>query len=158
MKTADLSDKYPNVHICEPIFQSFGGNSQFGGQIRTVKCFEDNTFIRQTLSEKSDGGVLVVDAGSSMRCAMLGDILAQMGVDNGWVGGIFFGLIRDSADINQMPFGVKALGTIPVRSVKEGLGKVDVPVRFAGVNFNPGDYVYADEDGVIVSSEKLTLP
>ena len=158
MKTADLSDKYPDSQICQPIFQSFGGNPRFGGQIRTVKAFEDNTFIRQTLSEKSDGGVLVVDAGGSMRCAMLGDILAQMGVDNGWVGGIFFGLIRDSADINQMPFGVKALGTIPIRSVKEGLGKVDVPVNFAGVTFTPGEYVYADEDGVIVSPEPLTLP
>ena len=157
MKTADLSDQYPEVQHCEPIFQSFGAHSKFHGPIRTVKCFEDNTFIRQTLSQKSDGGILVVDAGGSKRCAMLGDILAQMAVDNGWMGGIFFGLIRDSAEINEMPFGVKALGTIPIRSIKEDQGKVDVPVRFAGAVFTPGDWVYADEDGVIVSKNQLTL-
>ena len=158
MKTADLSDQYTDIQICEPLFQSFGGNSRFHGQIRTVKCFEDNTFIRQTLSEKSDGGVLVVDAGGSRRCAMLGDILAQMAIDNGWVGGVFYGLIRDSAEINAMPIGVKALGTIPVRSIKEEQGKVDVTVRFAGVTFTPGDYLYADEDGILVSNQPLSLP
>ena len=158
MKTADLSDEFPDVQICEPVFQSFGGNTKFNGEIRTVQCFEDNTFIRQSLSEKVDGAVLVVDAGGSRRCAMLGDILAQMGVDNGWVGGIFNGLIRDSADINLMPFGVKALGTIPIRSIKDGIGKRDVTVKFAGVTFRPGEFVYADEDGIIVSQTRLSLP
>ncbi len=158
MKTADLADEYPDVRICEPIFRSFGGARQFHGEIRTVKCFEDNTCVRRSLSEKVEGAVLVVDAGGSRRCAMLGDILARMGADNGWAGGIFHGSIRDSAEINKMPFGVKALGVIPVRSVKEGLGKQDVPVNFAGVTFTPGEYVYADEDGIIVSATPLQLP
>ena len=157
MKTADLSDAYPDVQIAQPIFNSYGGNAVFSGKIYTVKCFEDNTFIRKSLETEVENGVLVVDAGGSQRCAMLGDILAQMGIDNGWVGGIFNGLIRDSADINQMPFGVKALGTIPIRSVKEGLGKTDVEVNFAGVTFTPGHYIYADHDGVIVSAEPLSL-
>lgn len=158
MKTADLSDAHAEVQIAQPIFNSYGANAVFSGKIYTVKCFEDNTFIRKSLETKVDNGVLVVDAGGSQRCAMLGDILAQMGVDNGWVGGIFNGLIRDSADINQMPFGVKALGTIPIRSVKEGLGKTEVAVNFAGVTFTPGHYVYADHDGVIVSAKPLSLP
>ena len=157
MKTADLSDKYPELRICEPIFQSYGGNHVFSGPIRTIKCFEDNSRIRELVEEKSDGGVLVVDAGGSLRCAMLGDMLAQKAVNNGWVGAVYFGLIRDSADINRMPFGVKALGTIPIRSVKEGQGVVDAPVKFAGVQFNPGDYLYADEDGVVVSDRPLEL-
>ena len=92
-----------------------------------------------------------------MRCAMLGDRLARKAVDNGWVGAVYFGLIRDSADINRMPFGVKALGTIPARSARDGQGAVDVPVKFAGVQFNPGDYLYADEDGVVVSDRPLEL-
>ena len=157
MKTADLSDKYPDLRICEPIFKSYGAHSVFSGPVRTVKCFEDNSRIREMVAEKSDGGVLVVDAGGSLRCAMLGDMLAQRAVENGWSGAIYNGLIRDSADINSMPFGVKALGTIPIRSVKEDQGVIDVPVRFAGVQFNPGDYVYADEDGVVVSDRALTL-
>jgi len=158
MKTADLTDEYPDVQICDPVFRSFGGNRQFHGEIRTVKCFEDNTCIRRSLSEKVEGAVLVVDAGGSRRCAMLGDMLARMGADNGWAGGIFYGLIRDSAEINRMPFGVQALGVIPVRSVKEGIGKQDVPVKFAGVTFTPGEHVYADEDGIIVSATPLQLP
>ena len=158
MKTADLSDEYPDVQICEPVFQSFGGSRHFHGVIRTVKCFEDNTFVRETLSEKVEGAVLVMDAGGSRRCAMLGDILAQMGVDNGWVGVVINGLIRDSAEINAMPIGVKALGTIPIRSQKEGVGKKDVTITFAGVTFTPGEFIYADEDGVIVSDTELSLP
>ena len=157
MKTADLSDKYPELRCCEPIFQSYGGRSAFGGPVRTIKCFEDNSRVRELVAEKSAGGVLVVDAGGSLRCAMLGDMLAQQAVDNGWAGAIFFGLIRDRAAIGEMPFGVKALGTIPVRSVKEGLGVTDVAVKFAGVQFNPGDYVYANADGVVVSDRPLTL-
>lgn len=157
MKTADLSDEFPDVQICEPLFNSYGGVSQFHGPIRTVKCFEDNTFVRQMVSEKSAGGVLVMDAGGLKRCAMLGDLLAQKAVDNGWVGVIINGLIRDSADINQMAIGVKALGTIPIRSVKESTGKIDVPVRFAGVTFESGHYVYADEDGIIVAEKSLSL-
>ena len=157
MKTADLADKYPDIRICDPIFRSFGAVRQFHGQIRTVKCFEDNTCVRRSLAEKVEGAVLVVDAGGSQRCAMLGDVLARMGVDNGWAGAIFYGSIRDSAEINNMPFAVKALGVIPVRSAKEGLGKQDVPVRFAGVTFTPGEYVYADEDGIIVSATRLQL-
>lgn len=158
MNTADLSDEYPEVQICEPIFRNFGGTAQFHGPVRTVKCFEDNTYIRQALSEKVDGAVLVVDAGGSRRCAMLGDNLARMGIENGWVGSVFNGLIRDSAEINTLPFGVKALGTFPKRSLKEGVGKADVPVSFAGATFHPGDYIYVDQDGIIVSEEPLTLP
>ena len=157
MKTADLSDKYPDLRICEPIFQSYGANPVFGGPIRTIQCFEDFSRVRELVEEKANGGVLVVDAGGSMRCAMLGDRLARKAVDNGWVGAVFFGLIRDSADINRMPFGVKALGTIPARSASDGQGVVDVPVKFAGVQFNPGDYLYADEDGVVVSDRPLEL-
>ncbi len=158
MNTADLSDAYPDVPVCEPIFRNFGGTLQFHGPVRTVKCFEDNTYIRQALSQPADGAVLVVDAGGSRWCAMLGDNLARMGLDNGWAGAVFNGLIRDSVEISTLPFGVRALGTIPRRSRKEGVGKVDVPVSFAGVTFHPGDYLYADEDGMIVSGKPLVLP
>ena len=158
MKTADLTDEYSNYQLCESIFQCYGGRAQFHGPIRTVKAFEDNSLVRQAVSEQGNGAVLVIDGGGSTRCAMLGDILAQKAVDNGWVGVIVYGLIRDSAEINQMPLGVRAIGTIPIKSIKEGLGKADVSVRFAGVNFAVGHYVYADEDGVIVSPEQYILP
>ncbi len=157
MKSADLSDKYPEAHVCESIFQSYGGNQHFHGPIRTIKCFEDFSLVKTLLSEKSNGEILVVDAGGSRRCAMLGDMLAQMGAENGWAGGIFNGMIRDSADIGTMPFGVKALGTHPRRSNKGGQGEENIPVTFAGVTFTPGDFVYADEDGILVSSVILEL-
>ena len=157
MKTADLTDEYSNYQLCEPIFQCYGGRAQFHGPIRTVKAFEDNSLVRQAVSEQGNGAVLVIDGGGSTRYAMLGDILAQKAVNNGWAGVIVNGMIRDSAQINQMPLGLRALGTIPVKSIKEGLGKADVTVRFAGVNFAVGHYAYADEDGVIVSPEPLTL-
>jgi regulator of ribonuclease activity A len=157
-KTADLCDEFEDsVQICEPIFASFGGRARFCGPVSTIKCFEDNSRVREAVGEPGEGRVLVVDAGGSRRCAMLGDILAEKAVANGWSGVVMYGLIRDSADIARMDLGVKALGTLPLKSVKRGLGDRDVPVRFAGVSFVPGQYVYADEDGIICSSERLPV-
>ena len=157
-KTADLYDKYENaLSICEPLFSDYGGNISFNGKVRTLKCFEDNSLVREMLGEKVDGDVLVVDAGGSLRCAMLGDLLAQKAVDNGWSDVVMFGCIRDAEEISAMPLGVKALATLPAKSEKKGLGEPDVPVRIAGVDFKPGQYLYADRDGVVVSETALTL-
>lgn len=155
-KTADLCDDYSDkLQICEPGFRSFGGRVRFSGKVSTIKCFEDNSRVREAVSEAGEGRVLVVDAGGSMRCAMLGDMLAAKAVENGWSGVIMYGLIRDSADIAEMDLGVRALGTHPLKSVKQDLGERDVTVKFAGVRFVPGCYVYADEDGIVCSDESL---
>ena len=155
-KTADLSDDHEDsVQVCAPLFRDYGGRTKFSGTIVTVKCFEDNSKVRDTLSETGDGKVLVVDAGGSQRCAMLGDILTDLGVKNDWAGVIMYGLIRDSHDISKMPIGVKALGTFPLKSEKKNIGDIDIPVCFMGVTFLPGDYLYADHDGIIVSETKL---
>lgn len=155
-KTADLCDEHSDkLQICEPGFASFGGRPRFHGAISTIKCFEDNSLVREAVGEPGDGRVLVVDAGGSRRCAMLGDMLAEKAVKNGWAGVIMNGLIRDSADIAAMDLGVRALGTHPLKSVKKGVGERDVPVRFAGVNFAPGQFVYADEDGIICSERPI---
>lgn len=157
-KTADLCDDHFDngyVQVCEPIFGDFGGNLRFHGEIHTIACFEDNSMVREAVAMDGKGKVLVVDAGASTRCAMLGDMLAEKAVKNGWAGVIMYGLIRDSADIAEMGLGVKAMGTLPLKSVKRGDGRHNDVVTFAGATFKPGDYVYADEDGIIVSSEKL---
>ena len=158
LKTADLCDEYSDqMDILEPGFISYGGHAAFHGPISTIKCLEDNSKVREQLSLPGDGRVLVVDAGGSKRCAMLGDMLAQKGVDNGWSGVIMFGLIRDSHDISSMPIGVKALGTHPKKSEKNNLGFIDMKVSFSGVTFTPGDFVYADHDGIVLSRTELTL-
>lgn len=157
-KTADLCDDHyddGDIQICQSLFSNFGGKSKFHGKIRTISCFEDNSKVRETVSSPGNGDVLVVDGGASQRCAMLGDILAAKAVDNGWAGLIMNTYIRDSADIAEMDLGVKALGTYPLKSEKRGLGTNDVTVAFAGVRFEPGYYVYSDEDGIIVSPKAL---
>ena len=155
-KTADLCDDHSaTLQICEPLFSSYGGRARFFGKVSTIKCFEDNSLVREAVAEPGDGRVLVVDAGGSLRCAMLGDLLAAKAVENGWSGVVMYGLIRDSADIAGMDLGVKALGTFPLKSVKKGIGERDVDVRFAGVRFSPGSHVYADEDGIVCSDMPL---
>lgn len=154
--TCDISDElHPNVQYLEPGYQSYGGNLEFCGEIYTIKCFEDNSLVRETVATEGRGRVLVVDAGGSKRCAMLGDLLAAKAVKNNWAGVIMYGLIRDSKEINKMPIGVRALGTYPLKSVKKGIGEENVIVTFSGVKFVPGEYVYADQDGVIVVKEAL---
>ena len=120
-------------------------------------CFENNPLVRKALEEQGRGRVLVVDGGGSKRCALLGDNIAAMAVENGWSGIIIHGCLRDSDDISKMALGVKALATHPLKSSKRDAGLRDVPVSFAGVNFKPGDWVYADKDGVLVAGEELKL-
>ncbi len=155
-KTADLCDDHlDRVKVMQPGFMDFGGQIMFSGQVSTIKCYEDNSKVRQQLNTAGMGRVLVVDAGGSRRCAMLGDILAGMAVDNGWSGIVMYGLIRDSYEISQMPLGVKALGTYPLKSKKQDIGDIDVEISFGGVDIRPGDYLYADHDGIIISKNNL---
>ena len=153
-KTSDISDQlHPNVQYLEPIYNGYGAKIDFFGVIHTIKCFEDNSLVREVLDTDGQGRVLVVDAGGSRRCAMLGDQLAAKAVKNNWSGVVMYGLIRDSEMINKMPIGIRALGTHPLKSIKKGAGEKDLDLSFSGVNFVPGDYLYADQDGVIVVKE-----
>ncbi|MGB7288636.1 MAG: ribonuclease E activity regulator RraA [Candidatus Macondimonas sp.] len=155
--TTDLSDAHPDaIQVAEPMFRDFGGQRAFHGAIATVKLFEDNALVRSILETPGAGRVLVVDGGGSMRCALLGDQLAELAVRNGWAGVVVYGCIRDSEAISQLPLGVKALATHPLKSIKRGEGQREIPVRFAGVHFRPGAWLYADGDGLIVSEQPLT--
>ena len=154
--TADLCDEHGDeLQVCEPIFQMFGGRRAFAGPVSTVRCFEDNTRVKEAVDGPGEGHVLVVDGGGSRRRALFGDKLGSAAVKNGWAGVIIYGCIRDSGELGQMNLGLRALGTMPLRSEKRGEGERDIPVRFAGVTFRPGDFVYADEDGVIVAHRSL---
>lgn len=155
--TTDLSDAHPDAtQVAEPMFRDFGGQRAFHGAIATVKLFEDNALVRSILETPGAGRVLVVDGGGSMRCALLGDQLAELAVRNGWAGVVVYGCIRDSEAIGQLPLGVKALATHPLKSIKRGEGQREIAVRFAGVHFRPGAWLYADGDGLIVSEHPLT--
>ena len=156
-KTADLCDEHSDsISVAAPMFHDYGQKLQFSGPISTVKCFEDNSLVRGQLEKPGDGRVLVVDGGGSMRCAMVGDILAQMGADNGWSGILVYGCIRDSDVIAKIDIGVKAIATLPLKSVKKGVGELDLTVHFADCDFVPGHYLYADQDGVIVAPSPLS--
>ena len=154
--TADLCDEHGDgVQVCEPIFRPFGGRSAFSGPVSTVRCFEDNSRVREAVESPGNGRVLVVDGGGSRRRALLGDKLGVAAVNNGWSGVIIHGCIRDCAELGRLPLGIRALGTMPLRSEKRGEGERDVPVRFAGVTFRPGDQVVVDEDGIVLSHAPL---
>ncbi|NSL51026.1 ribonuclease E activity regulator RraA [Calidifontibacillus erzurumensis] len=158
MKTADLCDQYSDrIEICRMEFKSFGRKKRFSGPIATVEVFEDNVLVRKMLETIPEGSVLVVNGHGSRNCALVGDMLAQIAVDRKLAGIIVNGCIRDSGEIDQMDVGIFAIGTMPLKSKKEGKGKTNEPTTFGGITWVPGDYAYADEDGVIVSSEPLTL-
>ena len=156
--TSDVSDKlHPNVQYLEPVYKSYGAKTSFSGRIVTVKCYEDNSLVETALRTNGKDSILVIDAGGSMNCAMLGDKRATDAINNEWEGILVHGLIRDSATINRMEIGVRALGVCPLKSIKKGVGDSNLIVNFSGVTFNPGEYLYADEDGVIVVKEKAFL-
>jgi regulator of ribonuclease activity A len=155
--TADLCDQFDaQLDVCEPVFRHFGGVAAFAGQVETLKLFEDNSLVRTVLEEPADGRVLVIDGGGSRRCALVGDRLAELAVDNGWAGIVVYGCIRDSKAIAGMSIGVMALGTHPRKSDKQGVGQRGLALRFAAVTFHPGDFLYADEDGIVVARSRLS--
>jgi regulator of ribonuclease activity A len=157
--TPDLCDAYPElVQAVEPMFSNFGGRDSFGGQIVTIKCYEDNSLVKEQVALDGAGKVLVVDGGGSLRCALLGDLLAEQAAKNGWEGVLIYGCIRDVDVIAQTDIGVQALASHPKKTEKRGIGDLNVPVTFGGVTFKPGDYLYADNNGVIISPSALTMP
>ncbi|MBK7768123.1 MAG: ribonuclease E activity regulator RraA [Sulfuritalea sp.] len=154
--TTDLCDANEDrVRVVEPMFSSFGGRNAFHGRIATLKLFEDNSLVRMALESAGEGRVLVIDGGGSLRRALLGDQLAALAVQNHWAGIIVYGCIRDSRAIGQMDIGVFAIDTHPMKTVKKNVGETDIPVSFGGVTFTPGEWLYADEDGVIVSTTAI---
>ncbi len=155
--TADLFDAHPDAASCTLPLRSFGLKRRFAGRIRTVKSYQDNVLLKELLGKPAQGDVLVVDGGGSLQTALIGDVIALLGMNSGWAGVIVHGAIRDSVAIDAMEFGIKALGTNPRKSTKNGDGLVDVPVNFGGVTFVPGHWLYSDEDGILVSPTPLTL-
>lgn len=156
ISTADLCDAHEHlVQVADPILHDYGGLTTFSGPITTLMVVDDNTSVRELLEEEGNGRVLVVDGGGSTRCALVGDRLGQIAADNGWAGIVVNGCVRDVASLAEIPLGVKALASMPLRSAKQRPGLLDVPVRFAGITFLPGHYLYADDDGVIVAPMAL---
>lgn len=151
ISTADLYDEFgEQLQSVSTQFLNLGGRSQFSGPVRTVKCYRDNALLKSVLSTPGEGAVLVIDGGGALESALVGDIIAQLGVDHGWTGIIVNGVIRDRVVISTLPIGVKALGSNPKKSSKTGEGEADVPVTFGGVTFRPGAMLYSDEDGILV--------
>ena len=157
--TPDLCDQYPDlIQVVEPMFSNYGGRERFGGEIVTVKCFEDNSCVKQLVGTEGHGRVIVVDGGGSMRRACLGDMLAEKASLNGWSGLIIYGCIRDVDIIGLIGLGVQALACHPMKSVKRDIGLLNERVTFGGIECVPGEYLYADNNGVLVSVDALSMP
>ena len=155
--TADLLDQFPDSTVLLPGLNAFGGLKSFFGRAETVIAPEDNSFVREALEKPGEKRILVVDGNGSSHCALLGDQLAQLAVDNGWVGVIIFGYIRDSLVIADIPIGVRALGTTPRRSIKKGRGSFGDSVHFLGATITSNSWIFVDSDGVVVTSSNLLL-
>lgn len=153
--TADLFDELgEQLQSVSQQFQNIGGHARFSGPIRTVRCFQDNALLKSVLGTPGDGAVLVIDGAGSLDTALVGDIIAGLGVQHGWAGIIVNGAIRDRVAIAELPIGLKALGSNPRKSSKTGAGDLDQPVSFGGVVFHPGATVWSDEDGIVTDGQR----
>ena len=155
ISTPDLADSAADACAIELQWDNYGGTKQFGGAVVTIKCHEDNSLVKQCVGEPGQGRVIVVDGGGSLRRALLGDMLAEQAAANGWAGLVINGAVRDVDEIGAIALGVQALGRCPLKTEKLGMGQRDIAVSFGGVTVTPGDYIYADNNGVIVSRAPL---
>lgn len=152
----DLCDEYPDeVQVLEPLFRDYGKKNCFSGIIETIKCFEDNSLVNKAVERNGEGKVLVIDGGASLRHSLLGDMLAAKAVKNGWQGIVINGCVRDVEILSDLNLGIKALNTIPLKTEKRGEGQENIAVHFAGVRFKPGDFLYADLNGIVVAQRSL---
>lgn len=158
MSVPDICDQFPNeLQVAEPVFTAYGKRRKFHGEIVTIKCFEDNSLVKKTLQTDGTGKVLVVDGGGSMRCALLGDMLAAMAAENGWQGVLINGCVRDVEILKTIDIGISALNCHPLKSHKRNEGQLNAHLRFADASFEPGFHLYADENGIVVSQAALNL-
>lgn len=156
--TCDICDAHPeDVRVMEPLFASYGGRDAFHGSAATISCFEDNSRVRDAVNEPGEGRVLVIDGRASLRRSLVGGDLASKAALNGWSGLIVNGAVRDAHELEAADVGVFARALIPMKTIKRDQGERDRLVQIAGVAVRPGDYVYADRDGVIVANRALHL-
>ena len=155
LSTPDLSDAFPETKALDPIMTNYGGKSFFSGPIETLQCPDDNSIVKELLNSEGDGKILIVDAGGINTVALLGDLIAEAGVKNNWSGVVINGYIRDVDIVKTLDIGVQALGTYPVKSEKRGLGELGVEISFGGLPFKPGQHVYADNNGLLLSETEL---
>ena len=154
--TTDLYDDFEDIATtCSAQFRDFGGRNQFSGRIRTVQCRNDNQLFRALMDEPGEGAVAVVDGKGSTEVALIGDIIAAKAAKNGWSGVVIYGAVRDVVELAKIDLGIKALGVNPAKSIKRGQGAVDVVLHFAGARFEPGQWIYCDENGVLVAPKAL---
>jgi regulator of ribonuclease activity A len=159
--TCDFCDAHKNdtdgsFRVLPPVFRDFGKRLKFAGRVTTVKCFEDNSLVKAALDTPGEGRVLVVDGGGSLRRALVGGNLGAAGAKNGWAGIVVDGCVRDSAELAACDLGIRALAPMPLPTEKRNEGQRDVAVQIQGVWVRPGDWLYADEDGIVVSATALT--
>lgn len=163
ISTPDLCDAHEakledgSLVVLEPLFTTFGHNESFYGEAVTIKCFEDNSVLKELVATQGAGKVIVMDGGGSLRRAILGDMLAEKASKNGWMGLVINGCIRDCDEIEFINIGVKALDTHPVKTQKRGIGDLNVPVTFAGHTIRPGNWVYSDNNGILISDIELSF-
>lgn len=156
--TSELCDLYADmIDVVEPLFSNYGGRHSFGGQVRTIKCFEDNGLIRKVLAESGIGKVLLIDGGGSTRRALIDADTAALAASQGWEGIVCYGSVRDVDALEDFDIGIQAMNSIPVGADDKGFGELDVPVNFAGVTFLPDDHLYADNTGIILSPDPLDI-
>ncbi|AZZ96714.1 ribonuclease E activity regulator RraA [Pseudoalteromonas sp. R3] len=156
--TSDLCDHFADaVDVLEPMFINFGGQSAFSGRIKTLKCFENNELINQTLQQDGTGQILLIDGGGSTRRALIDIELAELAIENNWQGIIVYGAVRHVEELEECDIGIQAIASIPVAADSHGSGEQGIPVNFAGVSFYDDDFLYADATGIIISAEELLL-
>jgi regulator of ribonuclease activity A len=157
--TCDLCDAFRDdptaLRVLPPLWHDYGGLPRFAGPVQTVQCFEDNSLVKTLVESPGDGRVLVVDGGGSLRRALVGGNLAAAAARSGWAGVVVFGAVRDAAELRQAATGIRALALCPMPPAKRGEGRQGLAVSLAGTVVRPGEWLYADADGIVIAEQAL---
>lgn len=110
----------------------------------------------EAIDEAPQDSVIVVDAGG-VGPAVWGELATNSCIQKKIAGVVIDGAIRDVPEIRKLKFPAFARIITPTAGEPKGLGEMGVPVEVGGVRVFPGDWVFGDDDGVVVIPQKRAV-
>jgi 4-hydroxy-4-methyl-2-oxoglutarate aldolase len=121
------------------------------GRALTVRSAPgDNLMLHVAVSIAQPGDVLVVTCDGFLEAGIWGEIITIAAQARGIRGLVTDGAVRDTEQVARLGFPVFSRGLSIKGTTKRQKGELNQPITIAGALVNPGDYVVADNDGVVI--------
>ena len=149
MRTSNISDGAHRQACLAGMRQLVGGTSAVGPAVTVRTLPGDWAKPVEAIDVAGEGDVIVIDAGGRPP-AVWGELATESAKNKKLAGLVVFGAVRDTADIRRLEFPVWSTHVTSHAGDPHGLGEINQPIEISGQAIHPGDWIVADDDGVMV--------